>query len=72
MRRTAGLEKLGRPGREQAVHALLDDSMEVREAAFDLLSDLSAPLADLDASSRDDSIEKTLPALLRWAAETKS
>jgi hypothetical protein len=72
LRRTAGLEELGRPGREQAVHALLDDSMEVREAAFDLLNDLSAPLADLDASSPDDSIEKTLPALLRWAAETKS
>ncbi|MHC4938606.1 MAG: hypothetical protein ACYTHK_06525 [Planctomycetota bacterium] len=72
LRRTAGMEELGRIGRQQAVNALLDDSMEVREAAFDLLADLSAPLGDLDASSRDEDVEKALPALLRWAAETKS
>lgn len=72
LRRTAGMEDLGRPSREQAVSALLDDSMEVREAAFDFLAGFGAPLAELDASSRDDAIEKALPALRRWAAETKS
>jgi len=72
LRRAAGLDALGRPGRERAVAALLDNSMEVRDAAFDLLGGFEAPLGDLDASSRDAEIEKALPALRRWAAETKS
>jgi len=73
LRRAAYLDEgLDRGARTRAIDALLDDSMEVREAAWSLLSGLSAPLGDLDAGSRDEEIEKVLPQLRSWAAETKS
>jgi hypothetical protein len=55
-----------------AVEAMLDESYEVRDAAFELLVSCEAPLGDLDSSSQDESIEKRLPALRSWAAKTKS
>jgi len=70
--RTKGYEELSRASREVAVGALLDPSMEVREAAYELLESLAAPVGEFDASSRDEDIEKSLPGLRRWAAETKS
>ena len=55
-----------------AVEAMLHESYEVRDAAFELLVSCEAPLGDLDSSSQDESIEKRLPALRSWAAKTKS
>ncbi len=72
LRRADGIGPLAPPARRVVVDALLDDSFEVRQAAHDLLTSLGAPLAGLEASAREERIEKMLPALREWAGKTKS
>ena len=55
-----------------AVEALLDDSEEVRSAAFDALKKHGAPVGELDPSAPDRRIEAALGPLRRWAAKTQS
>lgn len=70
LKRSRHLDALGPAILDVVVRALLDDSYEVREAAFELLALWKAPLGELDASSQDESIEKRLPELRTWAAKT--
>jgi hypothetical protein len=72
LRRTDGNETLGPDSRVRLVHAILDDSYEVREAAFENLRGLEAPLGDLDASAQESRLEAARPALLKWASKTDS
>ena len=72
LRRTDGLAELRPAARGTVVEALLDDSFDVRQAAFDSLEGLGAPLGGLEASARDERIEKALPGLREWASKTKS
>jgi hypothetical protein len=72
LRRSRNLDPFGRVSRLAVVNALLDDSFDVRGAAFDLLASLEAPLGDLDGSASDEQIEKALPGLREWASKTHS
>lgn len=72
LKRMAEEETLGPLARRCTVEALLDESVDVREAAFGALEAHRAPLGDLDASARDSDIEKGMGPLRQWAKKTKS
>jgi hypothetical protein len=72
LKRVADQEALGPVARRRAVEALLDPSIDVREAAFEALRAHGAPLGDLDASARESDIERGMPPLRQWARKTKS
>jgi len=72
IRRSQGVDPLGRAARLGVVNSLLDESYDVRGAAVDVLRELEAPLGDLDGSSPDERIEKALPGLREWASKTDS
>jgi hypothetical protein len=72
LKRIADQDAIGPVGRGRAVEALLDVSVDVREAAFEALEAHGAPLGDLDASAREADIEKGMGPLRQWARKTKS
>ncbi|MHC4817420.1 MAG: hypothetical protein ACYTF8_05155 [Planctomycetota bacterium] len=72
LKRVADQEALGPVARLHTVEALLDASIDVREAAFEALEAHEAPLGDLDVSARESDIEKGLAPLRQWARKTKS
>jgi hypothetical protein len=72
LKRVADQEALGPVARRHAVEALLDASIDVREAAFEALGAHKAPLGDLDPSARESDIEKGMAPLRQWARKTKS
>ncbi|MHC4134218.1 MAG: hypothetical protein ACYTDU_07160 [Planctomycetota bacterium] len=72
LKRIADQEALGPVARRHTVEALLDASIDVREAAFEALEAHQAPLGDLDASARERDIEKAMAPLRQWARKTKS
>lgn len=72
LKRVADQEALGPVARRHTVEALLDESYDVREAAFQALEAHQAPLGDLDASARESDIEKGMGPLRQWAKKTKS
>jgi hypothetical protein len=72
LRLAAEVEPLGRASRRRVVDALLDPSLDVRQAAYDTLSRLEAPLGELEITDREEDLQKALKALRRWADETDS
>ena len=72
LKRIADEDRVGPNARAAMVTGLLDNSMDVREAAYDALKTHGAPVQGFDSSSRDLEIERALPRLRRWAAETES
>ena len=72
LKRAVDQETVGPHTRARMVEAVLDDSLDVREAAFEALEAHDAPLGELDPSAPDDRIQAELGPLRRWAAKTKS
>jgi len=72
LKQVGELDDLGPTHRRRIVDALLDPSFEVREAAFESLQKLEAPLGDTEVGLPEEELRKSLPALRRWAAKTDS
>lgn len=72
LKRAAHQEAIGPAARRRTVEAILDVSIDVREAAFEALEAHGAPVGELDASARDRDIEKGMGPLRQWAVKTKS
>jgi hypothetical protein len=72
LRLAAEEEGLGRESRRRMVSALMDPSWEVREAAYDALKRLGAPLGELEITDREEELTKALVPLQRWADKTDS
>ena len=51
---------------------MLEKDLEVRRNAIEALEQHGAPVLEIDASSRESEIRKTLPKVLKWIAETRS
>jgi hypothetical protein len=72
LRLAADEETLGPRSRGRMVSALLDPSLEVREAAYESLKRLGAPLGELEITDREEDLAKALVPLRRWADKTDS
>jgi hypothetical protein len=65
-------ERLLRPSRRALLAALLDPSMDVREAALEALERQGAPVGDVDIAVREEELRRDLERLEGWAEETGS
>jgi len=72
LRRVADRERPGPAACGTLVEETLDADPALRQAAFDALRALGAPLGGLDASSREDERVAAGRRLRQWAAETES
>ena len=59
-------------GLESVARAMLEKDLDVRRNAIEALEQHGAPVLEIDASSRESEIRKTLPKVMKWIAETKS
>ena len=63
---------LSKKGLESVARAMLEKDLDVRRNAIEALEQHGAPVLEIDASSRESEIKKTLPKVLKWIEETRS